>query len=74
MQVAVADLAAAQAACGLGLARREGREVIVQHELLGTLYQHFVLDFFVEFRTERNAGSDCVSPRVKIAEPWAAGR
>ena len=28
----------------------------MQHELLGTLYQHFVLDFFVEFRTERNAG------------------
>ena len=54
--MAVADLAAAQAACGLGLARREGREVIVEHELLGALHQHFVLLLFVEFRAERNAG------------------
>ena len=53
-QVSVADLAAAQAAGGLGLARREGREVVVEHELLGALHQHLVLDFFVELRAERH--------------------
>ena len=53
-QVAVADFAAREAAGGLGLARREGREVIVEHELLGTLHEHLVLDLFVEFRAERN--------------------
>ena len=51
-QVTVADLAAAQAAGGFGLACRERREIIVQHELLGTLYQHFVLDLLVHLRTE----------------------
>ena len=52
--MAVADFAAREAAGGLGLARREGREVIVEHELLGALHEHLVLDLFVEFRTERN--------------------
>ena len=50
----MADLAAAQAAGGLGLARRERREVVVEHELLGALHEHFVLDLLVEFRTERH--------------------
>ena len=49
----MADFAARQTAGRLGFARREGREVIVQHELLGALHQHFVLDLFVEFRAER---------------------
>ena len=55
-QVAVADLTTAQTAGGLRLARREGREIIVEHELLGTLHEHLVLDLLVHLRAERNGG------------------
>ena len=54
--MAVADLTTAQTAGGLRLARREGREIIVEHELLGTLHEHLVLDLLVHLRAERNGG------------------
>ena len=69
-QVAMADLATRQAACGTRFAGRERREVIMQHELFGAFHEH-VSSSFVPSVT---VVSDWVSPRVKTAEPCAAGR
>ena len=55
-QIAVADFATAYAALCLGFAGREGREVIVQEETLGTLVENVVHHLFVEFCTEGNGG------------------
>ncbi len=51
-QVAVADLAAARGALRLGFTRCERREVVVEHELLVVLDQHFVLFLHIELGTE----------------------
>ena len=71
---AVTDLATAGAAHRLGLARREGREVVVQHEALPTspvsasiLCSSCAVPSVV-------VTIACVSPRVKSAEPCARGR
>ncbi len=51
-KVAVAYLAAAYAALGLGLAGGEGGEVVVEEEALATLVEHVVENLFVEFCAE----------------------
>ena len=50
----MADLTAANTARGTGLTRREGREIVVQHELLRALNQNLVDHLLVEFGSERH--------------------
>ena len=72
-QVAVADLAAAGAAQELHFADREGREVVVEHELLDALAFELFDLLRVAAVPSVTVTSACVSPRVKIAEPWVRG-
>ena len=51
-KVAVTYLTTAYATLGLGLACREGREVVVEKETLATLIEDVVKDFLIELGAE----------------------
>ena len=71
-QIAMADFATLGRAHHAGLANRERRKVVMQHERFAPLAFERIDDLRIAGGAERGGDHAWVSPRVNSAEPWRA--